>query len=72
MSCNIDANKIQKLREELSYYDREVYNASDLLSSIKDTEIVALEKILDEQTNMIHALKTEKEAFQRHGQILEA
>ncbi len=52
--------------------DREVYNAAEQLDSLRNIEIVSLEKILDEQNKMVHALKSEREAFERHSQLLEA
>jgi len=72
MQCNIDATKLQKLRDELSFMDREVYNAGEQLDSIENIEIVSLERILDEQSKLIHSLKTEKEAFERHSHLLDA
>jgi len=52
--------------------DREVYNAAEQLDSLRNLEIVSLEKILDEQSKMVQALKSEREAFERHRQLLEA
>jgi hypothetical protein len=42
------------------------------LDSLVNIEITALEKIIDEQGKMIHALKTERDAFDRHRELLEA
>ena len=42
------------------------------MDSLTNLEIVSLERILDEQSELIHSLKTEKEAFERHSQLLEA
>lgn len=68
----MDGNKLLKLRDEQNFMDREVYNAAESLDSIRNIEIVSLEKILDEQGKMVHALKSEREAFERHRQLLEA
>lgn len=68
----MDGNKLLKLRDEQNFMDREVYNAAESLDSLRNIEIVSLEKILDEQGKMVHALKSEREAFERHRQLLEA
>ena len=66
-TINMEKTKLDK-DEDL---EREVKNLQDSISAVETGEIYSLKVILEEQNQLIIALKDEKYAFEKHQQLLD-